>query len=154
MADTDGIKRRLNQHRKKAMECEFIRKELEYIEEQYGNVKAVDYGGLPLGKGGGRSSPTERIVLRKIELENKLKSREVELEDDWREIESLMFFLEPTESLIIRLRYLYAVGWNEVCEKIYGKREDYAEEQESYKNRVFLMHGRALISLSKAEQKK
>lgn len=147
--DTSEVKRRLNQHRKKAMECESVRKELEYAEERYGDVKAVSFDGMPRGKGGDNGGPTERSVLRKIALEEKLKKHEAELEADWRKLEPLMSVLSPTEALIIKLRYDYAEDWSEICRRVYGSKSDFKEEIETYKNRMFLTHGRALLSLAK-----
>ena len=153
MANTNDIKRRLNQYRKKVVESEIIRKEIEYAKERYGEVKSVSFDGMPSGKGGDNGGPTERQVLRKIALEEKLKERETELEADWRLIEPLLEILSPTECLLIRLRYYYAIDWDAVCERLYGKKPDYTEEQESYKNRMFLMHGRALSALARRAEK-
>lgn len=149
MADTDEIKRRLNRHRRKTIECEALRKEVEYAAERYGDIKSSNFDGLPSGKGGGNGGPTERTVLRKIELEEKLQRCETELEADWRLIEPLFEALTPTECLLIRLRYYYAADWTDVCKKIYGAKSDFEDEAEAYKNRIFKMHGRALLSLAK-----
>lgn len=148
MANTSDIKRRLNQHRNKAIECEIIRKELEYAEERYGEIKAVSFDGMPSGKGGDNGGPTERQVLRKIALEEKLKKREAELEADWRKLEPLMSVLSPTEALVIKMRYDYAEEWSEICRRIYGKNSDFKSERDGYYNRVFKVHGRALLALA------
>lgn len=149
MANTDEIKRRLNRHRKKAMERDSIRKEVEYAEERYGDIKAVNFDGFPSGKGGRGGGPTEHTVLHKIGLEEKLRRCEAELEADWQTIEPLLDVLSPTENLLIRLRYYYADDWDSVCKRLYGKKSDYTEDQESYKSRVFHIHGRALSALAK-----
>lgn len=147
MANTSEVKKRLNQHRKKATECETVRKELEYAIEKYGDVKAVAYDGMPKG-GGDSGGPTERVVMRKIALEEKLKKCEAELEADWRKLVPLMSVLSPTEELVITLRYDYAEEWPEICRRVYGAKADFEEEKDSYLNRIFKTHGRALIALS------
>ena len=137
MANTSEVKKRLNQHRNKAIECETIRKELEYAIERYGDVKAISFDGMPKGKGGDNGGPTERQVLRKIALEDKLKKRETELEADWRKLEPLMSV------------YDYAEEWPEICRRIYSQNKDFETERDGYYNRVFKMHGRALLALAK-----
>ena len=149
MANTNEVKKRLNQHRNKAIECETIRKELENAIERYGDVKAISFDGMPKGKGGDNGGPTERQVLRKIALEDKLKKRETELEADWRKLEPLMSVLSPTEALVIKMRYDYAEEWSEICRRIYGQNKDFEAERDGYYNRVFKMHGRALLALAK-----
>lgn len=149
MVNTDEIKKRLNRYRRKSIECEALRKEVEYAAERYGDLRAINFDGMPSGKGGTNSGPTERTVLHKIELEEKLQRCEAELESGWRSIEPFLEVLAPTESLLIRLRYYYAADWNDVCKKIYGTKSDFEDETEVYKNRMFMMHGRALLSLAK-----
>ena len=104
---------------------------------------------MPKGKGGDNGGPTERQVLRKIALEDKLKKRETELEADWRKLEPLMSVLSPTEALVIKMRYDYAEEWSEICRRIYGQNKDFEAERDGYYNRVFKMHGRALLALAK-----
>ncbi len=154
MANTDDIKMWLNRYRRKVMECDSIRQEVEYAEDRYGSVKGVNFDGLPSGKGSRSGSLTERAVLRKIKLEEILREREAELEADWQTIEAILDVLSPTENLLIRLRYYYAADWDSVCKRLYGKKSDYTEDQESYKSRVFHIHGRALSALAKKVQKK
>lgn len=153
MANTDEIKKRLNRYRRKATECEALRKEVEYAAERYGDIRAVNFDGISFGKSGKNNGSTENAVLRKIGLEEKLQKYEAELESDWRLIEPFFEVLTPAESLLIRLRYYYAADWDNVCKRLYGDKSDYIEEQESYKNRMFIMHGRALSALATALQK-
>lgn len=148
MANTGEIKKRLNQHRNKAMACEAVRRELEYAIESLGYVQAVRYDSVPSGKTKNGESSTERQVLRKIALEEKLTKCENELEADWRKLEPLMSVLSPTEELVIKLRYDYAAEWPDVCRKVYGKNSDFEAEKDGYGNRVFKMHGRALLALA------
>lgn len=149
MANTSEVKKRLNQHRKKATECETVRKELEYAIEKFGDVKAVAYDGMPKGGVGDSGGPTERVVMRKIALEEKLKKCEAELEADWRKLVPLMSVLSPTEELVITLRYDYAEEWPEICRRVYGAKADFEEERDVYSKRVFNIHGKALIALAR-----
>ncbi len=147
MANTSDIKRRLNQHRNKVVECEAIRKELEYAKDRYG-IKAISFDKMPSGKGGNKGGPMEHAVLRKIALEEKLLNRESELDADWQMLEPLMSVLSPTEELVIKMRYDYAEEWSEICHRIYGQKKDFETERCGYYNRVFKIHGRALLALA------
>ena len=60
-----------------------------------------------------------------------------------------MSVLSPTESLVIKMRYDYAEEWSEICRRIYGQNKDFEAERDGYYNRVFKMHGRALLALAR-----
>ena len=148
MKKTQPIKERLNAHLEMLKKLESLKLELQFAEEQYGNCKNPDFSGMPGGGGYKGTSETELIVGRKIELENKVKKKQAEIDEDWAELEPLIEQLQPIETLIINLRYLYGSEWEDVCRAIFGKRSDYDIEADRYMNRMFKAHGRALLSLA------
>ena len=106
--DTGKIKQRLNRHRKMVEDCEALRRELDFAIEKYGAVGGAGLDAIPSGCRTTGNGKIERQVIRKIELEERLSERELEVAADWRELEPLVNRLEPMEGLVIRLRYYYA----------------------------------------------
>jgi hypothetical protein len=149
MKKTQPIKERLNAHRDALEKLEALKLELEYAEESYGCCKATNYSGMPGGSGGYKgTSETEVKVGRKIELEEKVRRKQTEINRDWDELEPMVEDLTPIETLIVNLRYRYGEEWDAVCFAVFGKRKDYDLELDRYMNKMFKIHGRALLALS------
>lgn len=147
MKKTQAIKERLNAHREMLEKLATLKQELEFAEESYGSTRAIDYSGMPRGGGDG-TSQTERVVLRKIALEEKVRQKEKEIADDWATLETYVEQLAPAETLVINLRYYYGAEWREIALRLYGKRRDYDVKADKYMDKVFKTHGRALLNLS------
>lgn len=147
MKKTQAIKERLNAHREMLEKLATLKQELEFAEESLGSPRAIDYSGMPHGSGDG-TSPTERVVLRKIALEEKVAQKEREIADNWLTLEPFVERLAPAETLVINLRYYYGADWKEINQRLYGKRKDFEEEVDRYMDKVFKTHGRALLNLS------
>lgn len=147
MKKTQPIKERLNAHLDMLAKLDALKLELKYAEEQYGSCGSPNFSGVP-GGGHREMTQTEAIVHRKIELENKVKKKQDEIDRDWAELEPLIEQLKPIETLIMNLRYLYGGEWEDVCFAIFGKFKDYAIETDRYMNKMFKAHGRALLSLA------
>ena len=148
MKKTQPIKERLNAHLDMLKKLDSMKLELQFAEDQYGNCKSPNYSGMPCGGDNKRTSETEMIVSRKIELENKVKKKQAEIDRDWAELEPMIEQLKPIETLILNLRYLYGSEWEDVCFAVFGKCKDYDIEIDRYMNKMFKAHGRALLSLS------
>ena len=125
-----------------------LKQELEFAEQSYGDVKSPNYDGMPKSQGDPRRSPMVEAVIRKMELEERVKRKEAEIAADWAEIEPFIEQLQPIETLVMNLRYYYGAEWDDVCFNLYGKRRDYTIEVDRYMNRTFKIHGRALLTLS------
>ena len=150
MKKTQPIKDRLNAHLKMLEKLEALKLELQYAEEQYSDTKAPNYSGMPGGGGGSkRTSEPEGKTLRKIDLEERVERKKAEIDRDWEQLEPMVEKLEPIETLIINLRYKYGGEWEAVCHAVFGKRHDYEIEIDSYMNKMFKAHGRALLELAK-----
>lgn len=147
MKKTQAIKERLNAHKEMLEKLATLKQELEFAEDAYGSVRAIDYEGMPRGSGDG-TSQTERVVLRKIALEEKVRLKEKEIADDWAELEPIVERLAPAETLVINLRYYYGAEWREIAQRLYGKRKDYDIKADKNMDKVFKTHGRALLNLS------
>ena len=127
---------------------EALKLELKYAEEQYGACKGSDFSGMPGGGGYKGTSENEVKVSRKIELENKVKKKQIEIDRDWAKLAPMVEQLKPIETLIINLRYRYGEEWDEVCRAVFGRRKDYELELDRYMNSMFKLHGSALLALS------
>lgn len=147
MKKTQAIKERLNAHRELLEKLATLRQELEFAEESFGSPRAIDYSGMPHGSGDG-TSPTERVVLRKIALEEKVRQKEEEIANNWLTLEPFVEKLAPAETLVINLRYYYGADWKEINQRLYGKRKDFEEKIDRYMDKVFKTHGRALLNLA------
>jgi hypothetical protein len=146
---TEAIKKRLNSHLDMVDKLKALQVELEYAKEQYDTCKGPKYDGMPGGGKDKGTSETELKVRRKIELEEKVESKQSEINKDWAELEPLVESLSPFEALVTNLRYKYGEEWEDVCRTIFGKRSDYDIELDRYKDKMFKAHGRALLTLAK-----
>lgn len=124
-----------------------LKQELEFAKQEYG-IKSPSFDGMPKAQGDPRRSPMIEAVMRKIELEERVKKKEAEIAADWAELEPFIEQLLPIETLVMNLRYYYGAEWEDVCRGVFGKHRDYELELDRYMNRTFKIHGRALLSLS------
>ncbi len=147
MKKTQYIKDRLNKHRKMLEKLCALKEEREFILEKYESPRSPNISGIP-GGGNGEFTETEKIVHKKLELEEKIKVASEEIADDWAELSPLCNGLEPMQTLILNLRYQYGASWKDICKQIYGRREDYDGNMDLYMKRIFKEHGRALLFLS------
>lgn len=148
MKKPSPTKERLNAHRGMLEKLATLRQELEYAEDAYGSIRSPDFSGMPRGSSDPSKSPMVEAVIRKIELEERIKRKEAEIAADWAELEPFIEQLQPIETLIMKLRYYYGAEWDDVAFNVFGRRRDYAQKPDYYKNRVFKIHGRALMTLS------
>lgn len=89
------------------------------------------------------------MVIRKIELEEKIKRTLKKERAENAAIEAMIEQLEkPDERAVIRLRYFDRAEWDGITSVLFGDRPDYVDRLESYQNRTYKMHGRALLELA------
>ena len=145
MKKTQQIKDRLNDHRAMLERLAATRLEIQYV---YGKIKSPSFSDMPKGGADKRTSEEERLYLLKEELEEKVARQQDEIDRDWAELEGPIDQLDPIETLIMNLRYRYGNEWDDVCFIVFGKRSDYEIEVDSYQNKMFKAHGRALSTLA------
>ena len=99
------------------------------------------------------SASLDRIAdleARKDELEQKIRDmiNSQQAERDW--IESKVCKLKnPDQRAVIRMRYLDSEKWVDVCELLFGGKEDFVGKEDSYLRRVMILHGKALLNIVK-----
>lgn len=94
-----------------------INEQLEEIDAQlYG--RAIQYDTVPVGNGD--SDPLLRLVLKRIEAENKLRGEQIQLYEKEQEIRSVVFKLkEAREIQVLYLRYFKMMKWEELSEQLF-----------------------------------
>lgn len=107
-----------------------------------------DMTGMPRGSG----TPTDRtgmMVARKLELEEQIKESIAEEREERAALEAMIRQVEnPDERAVLRLRYFDRADWDGICAVLFSDRQDYLERIDSYQNRTYKAHGRALLRMA------
>ena len=104
---------------------------------------------MPSGSRDG-TSKQEREVIKKLELEEKLRDMYAEENRKREEIEAMIELMEnPDEQTVTEMRYLDRANWREISAALHGNEPDYDEHEQRYLKRTFKIHGSALQSLAK-----
>ena len=127
---THDIKERLGKYTRLLREIDNQYERLGRMEISMAAPPGPDMTGMPRGSG----TPTDRtgmMVLRKMELEAMI-----------RQVEN------PDERAVLRLRYFDRADWDGICAVLFSDRQDYLERIDSYQNRTYKAHGRALLRMA------
>jgi hypothetical protein len=145
---TKKIKARLQRYTAMLRDIDNQLERLDRMEATMTAPPGPDLSGMPRGSG----TPTDRtgmMVIRKIELEEKIKRTLKKERAENAAIEAMIEQLEkPDERAVIRLRYFDRAEWDGITSVLFGDRPDYVDRLESYQNRTYKMHGRALLELA------
>lgn len=136
------IKKKLNSYRELKAEALQLQEELRRLELLMGSPMGPNLSGMPRGSSE-PSSPTERLAIKHIALEERYGAKLEKLATDQLEIEEMIERLEPTERRLARYRYIDGLNWEEVCVCMnYSWRQSHR------------IHGRMLDRLTAAELEK
>ena len=92
-------------------------------------------------------------MIRKLELEDKIRHMEQDERKLRRELEELIDRMEkPDEQTVIQMRYLDGSRWWPICAALYSNEADYAEKADKYLKRTFKLHGSALQTLARIDR--
>lgn len=117
--DKKELKHRLNLYRDLELERAQIRQELERVEAAMHGPGGSNMDGMPRGSGAG--DPVLAIVSQHIALKDKYLQLLGELSRAQAEIEDLINVLPPRYRVLMRLRYIQGLQWEEVCVSVgYG----------------------------------
>ena len=84
-----------------------------------------------------------------MELEEQIDRLKTEEKQERNAIEGLILQLsDPDERAVIRLRYFDRADWDGICAVLFSDRQDYLERIDSYQNRTYKAHGRALLRMA------
>lgn len=144
----NDIKERLGEYTRLLREIDNQYERLGRMEMTMAAPPGPDMTGMPRGSG----TPTDRtgmMVLRKMELEEQIKETIAEEQKERASIEAMIQRVKhPDERAVLRLRYFDRPDWDGICAALYGDRQDYLDRLDSYQNRTYKAHGRALLRLA------
>ena len=147
--ETDAIKHKLESFAALQRKIDNAIKRLESLTLTMDSPSAPNLTGMPSGGGDG-SSKTERQVIRKLELEEKIRRMERDERELRHELEELIDLMEkPDEQIVIQMRYLDGVKWWTISTTLFGEEPDYDSYDKRYLKRTFKIHGSALQSLTR-----
>lgn len=150
--ETDAIKHKLESFAALQRKIDNAIGRLESLTLTMGSPSTPNLTGLPSGGGDG-TSKTERQVIRKLELEDKIRHMEQDERKLRRELEELIDRMEkPDEQTVIQMRYLDGSRWWPICAALYSNEADYAEKADKYLKRTFKLHGSALQTLARIDR--
>ncbi len=102
---------------------------------------------------GDPQSPTERNVIRIMELEEQIRENLEEEKRARQQLEILLHRIGKAEERgLIRCRYIDAEKWEDVARIIYGRRSDYKQASSIYMQRTYKLHGEAMRSMARAAE--
>ena len=144
----NDIKERLGKYTRLLREIDNQYERLGRMEISMAAPPGPDMTGMPRGSG----TPTDRtgmMVERKMELEEQIDRLKAEEKQERNAIEDLILQLsDPDERAVIRLRYFDRADWDGICAVLFSDRQDYLERIDSYQNRTYKAHGRALLRMA------
>lgn len=145
---THDIKERLGKYTRLLREIDNQYERLGRMEISMAAPPGPDMTGMPRGSG----TPSDRtgmMVLRKLELEEQIKERLTEEREERAALEAMIRQVEnPDERAVMRLRYFDRADWDGICAVLFSDRQDYLERIDSYQNRTYKAHGRALLRMA------
>lgn len=122
---------------------------LEYLTSKMTGISAQVMNGMPRSS----SMSTDRMadmLGRKEELEASIREAVERQAQKRKEIESIVRRLKNTEERqVIRMRYLDRTEWDEVLEIMFGGKSDFNDRFETYRRRMYRVHGTALVNMEK-----
>lgn len=147
--ETDAIKKKLEDYKVFQRKIDNQIERLQNLVATMGSPSTPNLSGLPSGGGDG-TSKIERQVIKRAELEEKIRrmiederKKRVELEDMIDDMEN------PDEQTVIEMRYFDQAKWWPICEVLYSTEDDYEENADKYLKRTFKLHGSALQVLAR-----
>ena len=144
----NDIKERLGEYTRLLREIDNQYERLGLMEMTMAAPPGLSMTGMPRGSG----TPSDRtglMVMRKMELEEQIKETIAEEQKERASIEALIQRVKhPDERAVLRLRYFDRADWDGICAALYGDRQDYLDRLDSYQNRTYKAHGRALLRLA------
>ena len=152
--ETDKIKAFLESYPKLQKRIDNTEARLTALCLSMGEPSTPSYSGMPSGSRDG-SSKQERDVIKKIELEEKLRDMYAEENRKREQIEAMIERMDkPDEQTVIEMHYLDNSKWRPISIALYGEKPDYDQHEQKYLKRTFKIHGSALQTLARIYEDK
>ena len=144
----NDIKERLGEYTRLLREIDNQYERLGLMEMTMAAPPGPSMTGMPRGSGT-PSDRTSLMVMRKMELEEQIEERLAEEREERAALEAMIRQVEnPDERAVLRLRYFDRADWDGICAVLFSDRQDYLDRLDSYQNRTYKAHGRALLRLA------
>ena len=152
--ETDAVRELLEAFIRLRRRIDNTEKRRDSLEITMGAPSTSNFSGMPGGSRDG-SSKTERNIIKKEELEEKLRDLYAEENRRREEIEGLIEQMDdPDEQTVMEMHYLDGARWRVVSVALYGEEPDYDENEQRYLKRTFRLHGSALQSMARVYSRK
>ncbi len=146
---TDEIRGLLESYIRFQEQIDLAEERLAVLEISIGDPSPPNLTGETSSSGNG-DSKTERKILKKMELEEKIGNMYAEENRRREEIEGMIELMDkPREQTVIEMHYLDGEKWWPITVALFGKEPDYDEHEQRYLKRTFKIHGSALQSLAR-----
>lgn len=149
---TEVIKKKLKQYTERERDIENQLERIERMEAKLTSAGSPVFSDLPKSP-----SPSQQrmadLTDQKVDLENKV-ARAIEQQKSERAVlDEIIDKLEISdEKAVIRMRYFDSASWDSVLSMLFGGREDFLTKEESYRRRMYNLHGSALFNMGKLYQ--
>lgn len=149
--ETDAIKKKLEGYAIFQRKIDNQIERLQNLVATMGSPSSPNFSGLPSGGGDG-TSKIERQVVKKAELEERIRRMVSEEREQRMELEAMIDEIQnPDEQTVIEMRYFDRTKWRPICEALYSMETDYEENADKYLKRTFKLHGSALQALARID---
>lgn len=146
---TDAVKKKLESYEAMLKKIHNQTQRLNTLEASMGSASTSNITGMPGGSGNG-DSIEERQIIKKEELQYKIKKLKREEQELLDELEAMIEQLQdPDEQTVIEMHYIDLLRWWPICKALYGTKPDYEEKADKYLKKTFKIHGSALLALAK-----
>ena len=147
--ETDAIRAKLERYAALQRKIDNQIERLDVLVASMDSPSSPNLTGLPSGGGDG-TSKTERQVLNKLELEEKIRVMVQEERQLRKELDTLIEAMQkPDEQTVIQMRYLDGAKWWAISAALFGSEPDYDNYEKRYLKRTFKIHGSALQALAR-----
>ncbi len=148
----NAMKMRLKEYAERERDIENQLERIERMEAKLTSVCSPVFSDLPKAP-----SPSQQrmadLTDQKVDLEKKVERIIEQQKAERIALEEIIDQLELSdEKAVIRMRYFDSAAWDCVLSMLFGGREDFLRKEESYRRRMYSLHGSALVNMGKIFQ--
>lgn len=146
---TELVKNKLKSYKAMQRKIHNQNQRLKTLKASMGSASTSKITGMPGGSGNG-DSIEERQIIKKDELEYRIKKLKREEQELLEELEALIEQLQnPDEQAVIEMHYIDGMKWWPISRALFDTEPDYEENAEKYLKRCHKIHSSALQALAK-----
>lgn len=143
----ESTKSRLQAYLNACRELELQELRLDQKRAAVGDIKSPTLDAMP--KAYSSSDPNARKVLELLRLEERVKDLKTFVRDEHEALELAIQRMRNAEQrMVLRMKYFDGMSWDEINFVFYGERIDFLTEESRYRQQLYDIHSRALVSLA------